>query len=158
MRVGRRWTGGPTAALGLLVCGCLGSEPIGEAIDEPEPTAAPVETPTLAPTFGAIYTEVFRTSNCTLGLCHGEGARGGALDLTPRQEAFDHLVGVASGGVACAALGYSLVEPGHPDESLLWLKLSADPPCGRPMPPDGPLSEEQRDQIRRWIELGAPND
>ncbi len=46
------------------------------------------------------------------------------------------------------------VAPGQPRRSLLYLKITDDPAkCGQRMPPTGdPLSAEEVDLIRRWIE------
>lgn len=146
--------------LTLVIGGCA-AETDGAASDGAAPAVEPdagSDDPSYELTFSALYEEVIRTSNCTLGLCHGEGARGGALDLAPQEDAYDNLVGAPSQGAECAALGYARVEPGAPERSLLWLKLAAEPPCGAQVPPGGGLSPAQRAQIRRWIELGALND
>jgi hypothetical protein len=50
------------------------------------------------------------------------------------------------------------VVPGEPDNSLMWLKLAVDAPCGQQMPVGGQLSQKARDRIRAWIEMGAKND
>ena len=114
--------------------------------------------PTFAPTFTAIYREIIRANNCTLGLCHGDGGNAGALLLFPQDVAYEQLVDVPVGGVECQETGLLRVEPGEPDQSLFYLKSFDPPPCGDYMPPDELLSAEQLEQIRRWIELGAPND
>src|SRR6185295_18164356 len=41
--------------------------------------------------------------------------------------------------------------PRKPDESLIWQRISAGQ-----MPPANPLSAEEREVIRQWIESGAP--
>jgi hypothetical protein len=142
--------------LTLVIGGCATERDVAPPPQGPDADAATAASG--EPTFTAVYEEVIRTSNCTLGLCHGEGARGGDLDLTPREDAYDHLVGVASRGSECAALGHALVEPGAPGRSLLYLKLDPEPPCGAQMPPGGGLTADQVAQVRRWIERGAPND
>jgi hypothetical protein len=159
--------------LGLSACGGAEARPAADEDDggpslprPPGSTGGPRDAgeddgrralpPTLAPTFSAIYREVFVPSNCTLGLCHGEGARGGGLDLYPREDAHAALVGVPSASRGCG--GEVLVEPHDAEASLLVRKLVLPPPCGAPMPPDEPLLPEQVDQIRAWIALGAPND
>lgn len=107
------------------------------------------------PGFDAIYSEVIASAGCTLGLCHGEGATGGGLDLQPQQDAYEDLVGVASDSRLCGSLGLTRVVPGDPQRSLLWLKLGPSPPCGIQMPPGALLPVEQREQVERWIEAGA---
>ena len=65
---------------------------------------------------------------------------------------------VAAAGEFCANAG-PRVDPGNPAGSILWAKVSTrDPPCGDPMPIAGPIPAEKVEQIRRWIERGAPND
>jgi hypothetical protein len=113
--------------------------------------------PTYAPTFSAIYAEVIQPHNCLLGLCHGEGAAGGGLVLFPRERAYDALI-AASNSRECAHLGLGVVEPENPDESLFWIKLQADPPCGVPMPPDELVEPRHVEQVRLWIVRGAPEN
>jgi len=141
--------------------------PPGEhAADAPAPSALadagetppdlPVPGASFAPTFSAIYREVFVPAGCTLGLCHGEGARGGRLDLFPRADAHAALVGVVSTSRTCG--GQVLVVPRDPDASLLVQKLDGTPRCGAPMPPDVVLPPAHLEQVRSWIVRGAPND
>jgi polyvinyl alcohol dehydrogenase (cytochrome) len=116
----------------------------------------PVATPSGAPTFTAIYEEVFIGEGCNTPLCHGGGA--GNLAMTTQDVAYRELVGAPAAGELCAGAG-TLVEPGNPTGSLLWSKVaSRDPPCGDPMPIAAAIPAEQVEQIRRWIELGAPDD
>jgi hypothetical protein len=70
------------------------------------------------------------------------------------QNTYAHLVG-ASAHQGCD--GMTLVVPGDPGQSLLYLKVSTDtPPCGKRMPAVGaPLDPAQVDLIRAWIEGGA---
>ena len=58
----------------------------------------------------------------------------------------------------CAMLGKKRVVPHEPDESLLYLKLTVDAPCGQQMPPGGQLRDDAREQVRAWIEAGAKNN
>jgi polyvinyl alcohol dehydrogenase (cytochrome) len=116
----------------------------------------PVATPSGGPTFTAVYEEVFIGAGCNTPLCHGGGA--GALAMTTRDGAYRELVGVPAAGELCAGAG-ARVDPGNPEGSLLLDKVSSRSPlCGDPMPIAAPLAAEQVDQIRRWIEIGAPND
>ncbi|MSR57364.1 MAG: DUF1553 domain-containing protein [Planctomycetaceae bacterium] len=75
--------------------------------------------------------------------CHGETGRKGDLDLRTA-------AGIAKGGESG-----SIVEPGNPDESLLYEKVHDGS-----MPPDKKdrLSETDVAMIRRWIEAGAATD
>ena len=56
--------------------------------------------------------------------------------------------------------GYSAtaIEPGNPAKSEAWMRITAEDPAERMPPADstkGPLSDEQRELVRRWIEQGA---
>ena len=73
--------------------------------------------------------------------CHkGEDAEGG-LDLSQRQT-------LLSGGESGAAITI-----GSLDQSLLWQRIEANE-----MPPEHPLSRDERILLRRWIEAGVPWD
>lgn len=54
------------------------------------------------------------------------------------------------------------VEPGNPEASVLYGKITADGPnsdVGAPMPYSFPsLNDVQRETLRQWIEAGAPNN
>lgn len=126
--------------------------------------AAP--TVTGAPTFTAIYNEIFCSNGCADVYCHGSSARWADLDLSLIDGAYHLLVDRPAGKLipvdgrpTCAESSLLRVKPGAPEESLLYLKVSGRAPCGTIMPPPGsgarPLAPEKIEQIRRWIELGA---
>ncbi|MEE2781475.1 MAG: DUF1553 domain-containing protein [Planctomycetota bacterium] len=51
----------------------------------------------------------------------------------------------------------AIIRPGDPAESLLYQRITEEDPAER-MPPEsegGPLTEEEQDRIRRWIEQGG---
>lgn len=73
------------------------------------------------------------------GECHNKQKRSGKLNLATAQ-------GAARGGDNGTA-----IVPGRPDDSLLWQKIAADE-----MPPETPLSHEEKTQLRDWIAAGAP--
>ncbi|MBW3672126.1 MAG: hypothetical protein KY432_10705 [Acidobacteria bacterium] len=52
------------------------------------------------------------------------------------------------------------VEPGQPDRSYLYMKVTGSPDIlGSRMPLGQPeLSQQQKDLIENWILRGAPND
>ena len=52
------------------------------------------------------------------------------------------------------------IEPGDPEASYLYLKVTGDPSIsGAQMPLTGqPLSQSQIDDLRSWIEDGAPDN
>ena len=110
-----------------------------------------------APTFTAIWNEVFVGTGCNTGSCHGGGA--GGLSMASKDEAWRDLVNVVSDGPACASTGLVRVVPGDPDASLLLDKIANRPPvCGSAMPFAGPLDAKQVEQVREWIRRGAAND
>jgi len=118
-------------------------------------------TPNLVPTFSSIQSEIFSSGDssgraaCTQ--CHNAvGRLFNGLDLSP-QVAYANLVGVASRG----KVGAVRVIPGDPENSYLIHKLEGRPGItGVRMPQNGPpyLTDGQILVIKRWIELGAPND
>ncbi|HEY6562825.1 MAG TPA: hypothetical protein VI072_36425 [Polyangiaceae bacterium] len=110
---------------------------------------------TYAPTFSAVWSEVLYAS-CGASYCHAGDQTG--LMLMAADQAYDDLVGALPRGVDCKDSGLTLVEPRHPESSLIYLKLVA-PPCGALMPRlIGRLPERDIAQVRRWIELGALKD
>ncbi len=116
----------------------------------------PADTSAAAP-FAAVQT-VF-DARCTN--CHSVTALGlpgyAALPLTS-DVSFKTLVGKPS----TEYCGGTLVVPGKPDESYLWIKLTSDTPCsGNRMPakfemmPAVPLTAEQLTAVHDWIAGGA---
>jgi hypothetical protein len=93
--------------------------------------------PSAEPTFDRDIQPVIKT-RCIK--CHGPIKPKGKLNLSgPRS--------LARGGESGPA-----VEPGSPEDSALWERLSADE---MPPKPDEPLSRDEKALIRRWIEHGA---
>lgn len=57
--------------------------------------------------------------------------------------------------------GYYVIKPGDPDASEFWKRLSTDEPALQMPPPDSekkPLTDAQKELIRRWIQQGAAFD
>ncbi len=76
--------------------------------------------------------------------CHGTGEVKGGLHLTSREQALAELES-----------GKRAIVPGKPGESELLRRVTAEDPDVR-MPKEGePLSDEQVETLRRWIEQGA---
>lgn len=73
------------------------------------------------------------------GTCHASSKRTAKLNLVT-------LAGIARGGLSGA-----VVEPGDVEKSYLWQRISADE-----MPPETPLSDDEKAVIREWIAGGAP--
>lgn len=95
--------------------------------------------------------EIF-VQSCGFSSCHGAGAGGLTLDGGSDH---DNLVGVES----VASAGAVLVVAGDADGSYLIQKMEgADGIEGDPMPPSGLLDQGTIDQIRDWIDRGAPSD
>jgi len=108
--------------------------------------------PDLQPTLNSIQANIF-TPFCTQ--CHtgAVGPLGLALD---EGVAYGNLVGVAS--VQIPALLH--VNPGKPDSSYVMWKIEGRTGIvGQPMPPAlPPLSAEQIQAVRSWIEAGAQDN
>lgn len=117
-------------------------------------------TPDLEPTFSSIQQQIFSNGDssgrpaCTN--CHNAiGSRFNGLDLSPTVS-YNNLVNVASRFKA----GAVRVIPSNPESSYLIHKLEGRSTiAGVRMPLNGPyLQPGQILVIRRWIEIGAPNN
>jgi hypothetical protein len=117
-------------------------------------------TPDLEPTFSSIQRDIFNATDsagrpaCT-GCHNAFGARINGLNLAD-STAYSVLVNVASVGKPTAIR----VRPGDPEGSYLIQKIEGAPGIvGVRMPQTPPyLTAGQIAIIRRWIELGAPNN
>ncbi|MBM4243193.1 MAG: hypothetical protein FJ148_05170 [Deltaproteobacteria bacterium] len=144
-------------ALAVLASACGGGS--GGSTSGGVPTTEPTPGPACEEfdsTFAAIQQVVFENRGCTQDVCHGS-ARSGALDLRPGA-AYANLLEVASLGSP-----HPRIQPGEPSESFLFQKLSAATRpgsfavVGSPMPSGlEPLSENELEALRMWIEAGAP--
>src|SRR4029453_3001547 len=116
-------------------------------------------TPNLEPTFTSIQQNIFSSSDssgrpaCTN--CHNPALNRGGLDLSPAVS-YNNLVNRGS----VPRPGAIRVIPNNPDNSYLINKLEGNVPItGVRMPLGGPYLESgQIRVIRRWIEIGAPNN
>jgi hypothetical protein len=116
-------------------------------------------TPNLEPTFSSIQQNIFSSGDssgrpaCTN--CHNAALNRGGLDLSPAVS-YNNLFNVASRLKPSA----TRVLPNNPDASYLIQKLEgAAGIVGSRMPLGGPYLESgQILVIRRWIEIGAPNN
>ena len=94
---------------------------------------------------GDVVTRIFRPQ-CGSGVCHGAIAPQQGLDLVSASVA-TRVVGVA--GRECAG---TLADPAAPETSLLYTKLTAQPPCGAQMPlAQLPLTSADIACVRAWI-------
>jgi hypothetical protein len=140
-----------------LVLSCLAVAACDESLSD---LAGP--TPNLQPTFSSIQSEIFETTDSSgrqmcIG-CHTAAGRvpAGGLNLTSGVS-YANLVNAASG----QRPGMLRVNPGDPENSYLIHKLEGRQGIvGLRMPrTTGPfLTEGQLLVIRRWIEIGAPNN
>jgi hypothetical protein len=86
------------------------------------------------------------TQSCAFGGCHSKKDATSGLDL----ESPD--IGRRLKGKAAASCVGTLVDPGKPDNSLIYNKLTDPPPCGSRMPlGKDELYPEDKDVIRKWI-------
>jgi hypothetical protein len=114
-------------------------------------------------TFALIQKAIFERRGCTSSLCHDAAASGG-LDLLP-DVAYDNLVDAPVQSIA-AKPPLVRVYPAKKEHSLLWINLAAatlpdqwKAPL-RPMPLGGlpPLTLDELEVVRLWIEHGAPRE
>jgi hypothetical protein len=143
--------------LGLAALAFVGTAACDEAL-----SSLTGPTPNLQPTFSSISQEIFNTTDASGRTacinCHHSNGRvpAGGLDLQA-SGAYTRLVNVASGQRPTLMR----VKPGAPDDSYLVHKLDGRSGIvGTRMPRGtGPyLTDGQMLVIRRWIELGAPNN
>jgi hypothetical protein len=120
-------------------------------------------TPDPNPTFSSIQRDIFETTDANgreaCVTCHTNIGRVPDGDLVLlASSSYAQLVNVSSvqrPGVV------NRVTPGNPDASYLVQKVAGTPGIiGLRMPSSGPpyLTNTQISTIRRWIELGAPNN
>jgi hypothetical protein len=115
-----------------------------------------------APTFSAVYAALFgqiAAPGC-FG-CHG-GMANPALNgnfsmVTSKAAAYSGLVGAMSSDAGMCK-GMTRVKAGDPMSSLLYLKISATPPCGMRMPPGDVVAAETVTLVKNWIMAGAKDD
>ena len=107
-----------------------------EAGAAPASACVPVETGILQP-------------RCASAGCHAAASSAAGLDLASP----DVLVRLANQAVAGGA--GSLIVPGNPAASVLYMKLAAPPPFGSRMPVGVPLDEATRACVRDWIATAA---
>jgi hypothetical protein len=142
---------GALLAAGAWVAGC----------DESLSTLAG-PTPNLEPTFSSIQQNIFETTDSAGRVmcvgCHTDQGRTPSGGLNLRHDvAYAALVRVNSG----QRPGVLRVAPNDPENSYLVHKLEGHSAIsGQRMPRTGGpyLTDGQMTIIRRWIELGAPND
>jgi hypothetical protein len=153
------WVASLLAAVGAVACSCSPTAaPEAPDLDDGSADAVDEPVPTYAPRFTAIYNEILVTT-CAGPFCHGGAAASGGVDMGTQATAYQTTVRVMANGPDCADAGLLIVDPGDPDASLLYLKVTS-PPCGNKMPPIYVpyLDAKQMAQISAWIAMGAQND
>jgi hypothetical protein len=108
-----------------------------------------------APTFATVYDTVFSTCKT----CHNGTVVKLGLDLTTATTAYATLVDKAAftggGEGKCGSATQKLVTPGKCQESLVYLKLRPNPPCGDQMPIGPALPAASVQLLCDWIDAGA---
>jgi hypothetical protein len=113
-----------------------------------------VSLPTV--TLAEIQDGIFTPRCATLG-CHSGPVPTGSLSLEEGQS-YAQLVNVAPVVPLAAEAGQLRVDPGHPENSFLLVKISGTPPPGEgsPMPLTGnALTPAEIEMIRDWVLEGA---
>lgn len=130
--------------LGLLAVGCGGGGDDGSGGIQSTPN--PV---TLQQVQSAVFTQ-----SCALSDCHRGASAPFGLDFTAGQT-LGNVVGVAS----AERPDFDRVEPRNPTDSYVYMKVAGDLRIGGdPMPPQNlapPLTAQQLELLRQWIEQGA---
>jgi hypothetical protein len=135
----------------VLLVACKGDG--GSGSSSPSAPAPPTS-------FSRIQSQLFEKS-CAFSSCHAPNSSASTLVLTG-PDVYAKLVGATPADFIARADGLKEVMPGKPDSSLLWHKLNAfiaghhvhDYGAGMPSSAT-PLSVEQLDFVRQWIERGA---
>lgn len=141
-----------TAFLGIAAA-CGDDDPMTPDPD-PDPDPTPGRTVKANPAFTADVQEIFDRRGCTASQCHGADPGQAGLNLSSGSS-YAELVNVASSQDA----NFTRVVPDTADVSLLYLKVLASPPVGAQMPPGGQaLDTIDTNNIRNWINTGAPNN
>lgn len=133
----------------LLISGC------GELRSPTEPLPDPPGGPgDPSATFTRVQDEIF-SQYCAFSGCHGPVATQQGMELSAGV-AYSNIVNVASREVP----QFDRIEPGAPQQSYLYLKVTGAPGIvGERMPLGQPeLTSEQKELVRNWILRGAPND
>ncbi len=118
----------------------------------------------IEPKLSVLDREIFKSA-CTAP-CHSGGPDVAAGGLDMSTGIHKALVGAFATASACKSTKLQRVAAGSPDESLLYIKVTAkrdnvDPVCGTFMPQalnDPPLSDAAIEAIRVWIEGGAKDN
>ncbi len=146
-------------AIGTAACSSTSSSTAASGDDAGSQDDGPTDdvVHTHQPTYTAIWDEILEPT-CALQYCHG-GATDDFLRMTTKDATYTALVGVTSRGPRCGQTGLKIVDPGDPDGSLLYQKVTT-PTCGARMPAEYEpyLDSDETGQIQQWIMKGALNN
>jgi hypothetical protein len=152
-----------TAALSIFAQACSGGHNNATKTDGGAAHEGGTSSRDYAPTMTGVYNEILK-SRCGIPFCH-LGAAGAPMTLDSQDDSYQQMVNVPANGPFCGDAGMAgllRVDPGHPETSLLYLKIEMPSPpdlCGDPMPSSGaPLTDKDIQQIHDWIQQGAQND
>lgn len=117
---------------------------------------APLENSSMGgPTFENVYNTVL--SSCKT--CHNPSTIMVGIDFSSPTTAFSTLIeqSAFAGGDPgkCGSAPQKLVTPGDCEQSLIYMKLRANPPCGDQMPLGQPLPDADIQLLCDWIDAGA---
>jgi hypothetical protein len=103
-----------------------------------------------------------KEKNCSLVGCHAGGNPAAQLLLTDDalRQAKDTFVDKPNKGATpgCGAGMQKLIDKAQPEKSLLYTKVTAQPPCGERMPNGGTLNNAELSCVLAWIQsvAGSP--
>jgi len=122
-------------------------------LPDPTPASITVNVVAATATLTQVQATVFTTS-CAFANCHGSNPQQG-MSLVAGQT-HSNTVNVASRQQP----SLDRIEPGSPEQSYLWRKVTREPSVSGAFMPIGapPLNQTQLDLLRSWILAGAPND
>ncbi|MFN8641567.1 MAG: hypothetical protein U0802_07890 [Candidatus Binatia bacterium] len=111
----------------------------------------------------ALLRAIFERHGCASAFCHDASASGG-LDLTAA-DAYQQLVDAPVQSIPSRS-GLHRISPAKKENSLLWLNVAAAtlpsqwraPLRAMPLGGLAPLSLDELEVLRLWIEAGAPRD
>lgn len=141
---------------------CTSDTTQSEGDKVPSAGTAAISATAPAATFTEVYEMLFpRVTNAHCDMCHGlppfDLSNGNLTTGTDKASTYAALVGKSSTSSMCQ--GRVLVDPSHPETSLLLQKLEPNPPCGLRMPNGGAtLTNTQIELVRSWIAAGAANN
>ena len=120
----------------------------GQPISENDDSSTDPENDTIPATLTAIQENIF-TPICST--CHGGVSPAAGQNLSSIEKSAENLINVSSSNAL-----FKRVEPGEPEQSYLYLKITGNVIAGSRMPLGQPtLSAAQIAAIEQWISQGA---